>query len=102
MSRMSELLPSYPHGAGYKEPTTSKDAAKAMASRVGPLQRRVLDALAIAPDVPDTLALRIGIDRLSIRPRFTELAALGLIEKTGERRANGASGLKAAVWRVKP
>lgn len=93
MSRMSEL-------PGYSEPTTSKDAARAVAPRVGPLQQRVLAALALAADIPDALAVRLGEDRLSIRPRFTELAKLGLIEKTGERRLNGSSGLKAAVWRV--
>jgi predicted ArsR family transcriptional regulator len=70
-----------------------------MAPRLGELQRRVLAALATAPDIPDALAVRLGEDRLAIRPRFTELAALGLIVKSGERRNNG-SGRKAAVWKV--
>jgi len=36
---------------------------------------------------------------LSIRPRLTELLALGKIADTGETRTN-ASGKKATVWRA--
>lgn len=91
MSRMSEL-------PGFKEPTTSRDAAKAVRPRVSDLARQIVDLLLYQPMTPDEAALALGKTLLTIRPRFSELNKLGLIEKTGARRAN-SSGLKAHVWR---
>lgn len=99
MSRMSELLPHvYPTSPGFKEPTTSRDAAKAVRPRVSDLARRIVDHLHYRPMTPDEVAAVMETSLLTIRPRFSELSKLGLIEKTGERRAN-SSGLKAHVWR---
>jgi len=47
----------------------------------------------------DECAERLGETVLSIRPRFTELAAKGEIEDSGIRRKN-ASGRSATVWRI--
>ena len=47
----------------------------------------------------DEAALFLSIDKLSIRPRFSELNRTGEIVDTGERRAND-SGKKAIVWSI--
>jgi hypothetical protein len=51
---------------------------------------------------PDEAAKELNATAFMIRPRFTELSAAGLIEKTGERRRNPNSSLSAAVWRASP
>ncbi len=51
------------------------------------------------PMTADECAAALGLDILSIRPRFSELSRLGLIKKTGEQRPN-RSGDHAAVWRL--
>lgn len=99
MSRMSEIQShDYPTVPGFKEPTTSRAAASAVRPRVSDLHSRIIAALRLLNATPDEVAVRLGETLLTIRPRFSELNRLGLIEKTGERRPN-ASGLKAAVWR---
>lgn len=101
MSRIFEQLGSAPYGdlPGFRQPTTSGDAARAVASRVSELKDRILASLRRSPDTPDEVARRLGCTVLAVRPRFTELKVAGLIEKTGERRTN-ISGLKAHVWRT--
>jgi hypothetical protein len=47
----------------------------------------------------DECAGYLGETILSIRPRFSELRAFGLIEDTGDRRLND-SGRRATVWRA--
>jgi predicted ArsR family transcriptional regulator len=47
----------------------------------------------------DEIAERLGIDRLAIRPRCSELRKRNLIEPTGERKPN-ASGASAHCWRA--
>lgn len=108
MSRTAEQLapslfdwkPPYPAKPGYKEPTTSKDAAEAIEPRVAGLRAMALGVITKRPSTPDEVATALGMSVLSIRPRITELKELDLIEKTGEHRAN-ASGQKANVWRAK-
>ena len=96
----------YPDGPGHKEPTTSKDAARAIASKSSILCDRILAVLTKAGDrglTPDEAAVILGEDEKAIRPRFTELGPLHAkrIVETGERRAN-ESGLKAKAWRLAP
>jgi predicted transcriptional regulator len=86
MSRMSEIH------------TTSGAAARAVRPRVSDLARRITDLLIYRPMTPDEVAAAMDESLLTIRPRFSELNKAGLIERTGERRAN-ASGMKAHVWR---
>jgi predicted ArsR family transcriptional regulator len=47
----------------------------------------------------DEIATELGESVLSVRPRVSELRALGEIEETGERRVN-ESGRRAIVWRT--
>ena len=89
---------SYPHGAGHKGRDTARDAASAMHGRAPRLRAMCLDTLrGCGPLTADQCAAQLGIDKLSIRPRFSELAALGSIVDTGERRTN-SSGKSAIVW----
>lgn len=92
---------SYPASPGYKVEGPSKDAAIAMIPVAGTLRDRVFSAIERASNglTTDECADRLGETVLSIRPRFTELAAKGEIEDTGLRRKN-ASGRSATVWRV--
>lgn len=92
---------SYPQSPGYKVTGPSQDAAIAMVSVAGTLRDRVLAAIeqAGAGMTTDECADRLGETVLSIRPRFSELAAKGRIEDSGFRRAN-KSGRFATVWRA--
>lgn len=90
----------FDRGPGFKEPTTSKEAAKAMASRAPMLRDRALAALRKhGPMTSDEVAFALGETVLAIRPRCSELLTAGLIAATGERRKN-ESGMSAHVWRV--
>jgi predicted ArsR family transcriptional regulator len=98
MGRVKEL---YPDAPGWKEPATSRDAAKAVAGRTEHLRDRVLTAIRNAGPkglTADEAASRIGETPFAVRPRLTELAKSKKIERTMERRKN-ASGVAAAVWR---
>ena len=88
---------SYPASPGFKERTTSRDAAKAVSSRAKTLREKVLQALQTRPMTADEVAAFIGESVLSTRPRLSELVKLGLIWPTDDRREN-ESGLKATVW----
>jgi hypothetical protein len=108
MSRIAESMMPGPYNGlpGYKEPTTSKDAARAMASKSSVLRDRVLAVLTEAGDrglTPDEAAVILGEDEKAIRPRFTELGPKHekRIIETGERRIN-ESGLRAKAWRLAP
>jgi hypothetical protein len=87
----------YPQAAGHKGRDTGRAAAEGMSARAPRLRKMCLDELS-EPLTADQCAVRLGIDKLSIRPRFSELAATGAIIDTGERRQN-ASGKSAIVWR---
>lgn len=105
MSRIAEhyLGDSYPRSPGFTDQMTSREAAEKIARSINDRQRKVLDAYRAAGRsglTPDEAAAKVGRDILAVRPRVTELRALGLIEKTGERRTN-VSGLGAAVSRIK-
>jgi predicted ArsR family transcriptional regulator len=102
MSRMEEIAAGlYPNDCGWKEPTTSRDAAKTARRSSKGLQRAILGLLeADGPKTPDETADYLRKTVLAIRPRFSELLALGLIEPTGTRRSN-SSGLMAKEYRIK-
>lgn len=90
----------YPSAPGWKEPSTSRDAAVKIASKAETLCQRVLIQLDLrGPMTPDECAEYLRETVLAIRPRFSELAKSGAIQKTGKRRLN-ASGMAAHVWRV--
>lgn len=89
----------YPDGPGYRNQDTSKLAAEAMSASAPLLRERCLAVLAFGPKTPDEVAQRLDLSILSVRPRFTELARMGRITDTGQRRRN-ASGRMAKVWTI--
>ena len=91
----------YPNFPGHKaeEPETSRAAAVRVAGRAETLRARCLEVIRRKPMTADEAAAEIGEDRLSVRPRLTELLRFKKIEDTGQRRKN-ASGSAAAVWRA--
>ena len=87
----------YPNEPGYKRTDTSKAAAESV-SNAQTLRQNVLNTLrGLMPMTADECAKYMGVDKLSIRPRFSELREMGLIFDTDARRPNG-SGKLAIVW----
>jgi predicted ArsR family transcriptional regulator len=92
--------PAYPIEPGYKARSTSLSAARSLNDKAPRLRQLCVDQLLLyGPLTADECARNIGIDKLSIRPRFSELAAAGKIIDSGERRAN-RSGKRAIAWRL--
>ncbi len=92
----------YPSSPGYKEDSTSREAAEAMqpcAARLRLAALNYLESFYPLGFTADEIAFHLRLSILSIRPRISELNTLGMIEKTGERRKN-ESGNSAHVWRV--
>jgi predicted ArsR family transcriptional regulator len=90
----------YPAAPGAKVEGTSRDAADAMAGRAANLREACRRALLEAgPMSADECAELLAESVLAVRPRFSELRTLGLIDDTGWRRAN-RSGRNAVVWRA--
>lgn len=90
----------YPATPGFKARDTAEEAAVAVAPKAPLLRECCLNELRSAGALTaDECAARMGVDKLSIRPRFSELAATGHIADTGERRLN-ASNKRAIVWRA--
>ena len=90
----------YPATPGTYNVSTSIQAAASMQPKASRLRGLCLDALIDYGNMtPDETAAFLGLDKLSIRPRFSELKAMGEIVDTGERRANN-SGKKAIVWTI--
>jgi hypothetical protein len=90
----------YPDAPGFKWTDTSREAAEAIAPRLGRLQRLALDAItdrAALGLTADELADVLELDRYSIQPRTSELRRKSLIVDSGLRRLN-ASRKKAIVW----
>ncbi|OFX05669.1 MAG: hypothetical protein A3E78_03225 [Alphaproteobacteria bacterium RIFCSPHIGHO2_12_FULL_63_12] len=90
---------------GFKEPTTSRDAAAKIRPSTEALQADILREIELAGELgltPDEAAAKLRRSVLMIRPRFTELGPRhqGKIEKTGERRKN-ETGLAAAAYRIR-
>lgn len=80
---------------------TSQAAARALRADIGRLRRRVADHYAAiwpAAHTPDEAAAALTLSILTVRPRTTELVKSGVLEDTGERRAN-RSGRQARVLR---
>jgi hypothetical protein len=95
----------YPRAPGFKERTTSRDAARAAAPGAAILRERVYAAFAGAGSrglTADEAAAIVGRDWRSVRPRVTELAKADppRIVPTGERRRNDTDQ-SAKVWRTR-
>jgi predicted ArsR family transcriptional regulator len=90
----------YPQAPGYRQTDTSKAAADSMKPTSALLQGCVVAALTRhGPMTADECAIALNLDKLSVRPRLTELKEAGRVEDTGTRRRN-ESGRSAIVWRL--
>lgn len=90
----------YPNAPGHRGIDTSIEVAINVASGLGRLQHLVETAIRSAGPqglTADELAVQLGIDRLSVRPRTSELRRKGIIYDSGLRRRN-ATGKRAIVW----
>jgi len=85
-----------PEARGYRHTDTSH-AAVPGSENAATLRGLVRQALMARPMTADEIAAFIKRDRLSIRPRVTELKNAGRIYDTGRRRMN-QSGKTAAVF----
>lgn len=91
----------YPLFAGWKDGTTSRDAAEAIeaSGKAETLRERVANFFADGHiGTADFVAVWLDESPLSVRPRITELFKLGKIERTGERRAS-SEGRPSHVYR---
>ncbi len=89
----------YPDAAGFKSVGTSSDAATAVTDTAANLREQVLRVLINEPLTADECAQRLDQTPFAIRPRLSELRALGKIEDSKERRKN-SSGHSAIVWQA--
>lgn len=92
-------MPYEPEGPGWKQGDTSAQAAAEMAPKAATLRQMALDALREAdePLTADEVAARLRMDRLSIRPRITELRNAGRVVDSGQRGTTRA-GKTAVKW----
>ena len=91
----------YPLTAGYKENSTSKEAAEKIDSRSTNLRTECLKIVKRKGNygaTPEEVAEILSESILSIRPRFTELKLLQYIIDSGDRRIN-SFGSTTKVWR---
>ena len=91
----------YPQAAGFKENTTSREAAEAI-EKHGRAARLRDDVAAYYragnKATADECAAALNENHLSLRPRVSELHARGFLKPTGERRASLAGGRQSHVW----
>lgn len=96
----SYIESNYPYSPGYKDSDTSRETAESIKEDAETLRMAVYSALKTQePMTADEMAEYLNRDKLSIRPRFTELLKQGLIFDTGIRRKN-TSGKKAKVYQA--
>lgn len=83
----------YPNSAGFKRMDTSRDGATHATATLGSRQTEVIaDLQAHGPSTAEQVAARTGRHWLHVRPRISELKALGRVVDTGERVATGMGG----------
>jgi predicted XRE-type DNA-binding protein len=90
----------YPQSPGYRRTDTSREAAESIAPKAEDLRSKVMRMLRAGSMTADEIATILEIDKLSIRPRVSELVKMGKIYDTGMRHRN-ASGKRAVVWGAK-
>lgn len=97
-----EFADRYPVSPGFKNGSTSKEAARAMQPKQKGLQQIVLDFLKTnGPSISREIAHGTGIAYGSIQPRTSELKTKSIIEDSGLRRPDPETGKRAIVWRAK-
>jgi hypothetical protein len=89
----------YPESPGWRDASTSKEAAERIAPRAPSLRERVLKLIAESPEgaAVHEAARILKVPVPSLQPRFSELRRLGEIKPSGQRRTNN-SGMRAHVW----
>lgn len=92
----------YPHAPGWRKQITSRQAARDITIHARSIQDQVL--ILLAATVPNGLttdegAEKLGLHVLSVRPRFSELLAMGKIKDSGERRLS-SFGKAQIVWTI--
>lgn len=94
-------MEAYPNAPGFKASGTSEAAAMSMAASAMSIRDQVLRCVqeSLIGLTPDECAKKLKLTVLTVRPRFTELQAKGLIVKSGEKRRN-ASKKMAVVWKA--
>ena len=95
-------LMTFPDSPGWKGTETSRQAAEDMAPNAETLRHLAYDVLQRAGQnglTADECARMLRRDRLSIRPRISELHTMGKIQDSGKRRLND-SGKLVIVWEV--
>lgn len=92
----------YPQYPGFKSRETSQIAADRIAPVAPTLRDKVLSIYrdTAAGLTADEVAAKLRLTPFSVRPRVSELARMGLLKDTMERRANASSGRIAIVWRA--
>lgn len=95
----------YPTMPGFKESTTSKEAAAAMAPSAGKIREQVLRQIVARPMTADEVGDVLDIDKGVSRPRVSELRKDGLVtpllkEGGAQERRPTESGKSAIVWRA--
>lgn len=91
----------YPHVAGFKENSTSKEAAEAIEAegRAAFLREKVRQWFADGnTGTADECAEALNETILAIRPRVSELRNRGFLIETGDRRPS-SSGRSSHVWK---
>lgn len=89
----------YPHSPGFKTGSTSAEAAASMEEQAATLRYKAHSLLLLERLTADEVAGRLGESILAMRPRLSELHAVGSISDSGERRCN-RSGRNAIVWKA--
>jgi hypothetical protein len=96
---MDNDLFTYPHRAGYKEPTTSKEAAERIegSGKAKTIRERLL-ALFEAGEMHTIYSAgrALNVAQFSLRPRFSELHSQGKIRKL--RMTEGEQGVRVWIW----
>jgi hypothetical protein len=91
--------PVWPGSKGSAE--TSAEAATAIAPEVATIRARALVLIRGAGRhglTSEELANKMGLPRVSVQPRTSELRNLGKLADSGQRRENASSGKRAVVW----
>ena len=100
----------YPTTPGFKERgqpgqiSTSQAAAVAISCAAPKLRASILERMIAAPWLTwtaDEMAEELNVSILAVRPRFTELAQMGEIVRTGMRRPS-SQGNPQCVYRPAP
>jgi hypothetical protein len=92
----------YPESPGWRDASTSKEAAERVAQGAPSLRKRVLKLISESPEgvAVHEAARLLKVPVPSLQPRFSELRRLGEIRPSGQRRTND-SGMSAHVWIAK-